>query len=730
MQVVNSSQLKMTTSEADIATTAMPAGAKITQPNYGSQMFRTFATPSNLASTRLYGPLTLTAPVAGVTYAASRDFVDPANGNASISRTCGPVAPAAPTQASAPTSNMVTVAVSAVAGATSYTCGAFVGSATESSRASGSNCTIYGLSASTTYTIKVRASDSEGTGEWSSGLSQTTASNSSGGGGGSSNYVWMTFGSLPTGITKASYSTGTLNTSNSSGSNSAFVDWGNGAFIGSYDYLMGQTISYSHITPSGRDADFGDAGEFTVTDASQMTWYGPANGRMLTFNGQTGPTTWTYAVSDPNADTAPTVSDAVTTNIENACDAESAGSVPKSVRFLSASTAKPLVEIACGASVGITNASNRYFAFIDPTDDSVEIVGSVFSGYDNTFYSTGYVGLSTNPEATGSELAVIAVYSSGEASSTPSASMVYDVVGMRADGTMVAPTALVRPSSVGFSLWPRFSGSSARAYSIAPSVNPTATPSFRFFTFAPGSSAVSEATGTLDSVSAFQNSIDDDVNPSTPNVSVDMSMLRTLGNGSGSSVYFSRIMLPMSPSGAASNAVVKVTISGSSATMVTSPILTTPTASFYFSPTQVSLLNADDTNVYGYGATSASAVDVVTFAKSAISGAVVTPPAPTKANPTMPRVGTAVKVKKTFTIALKSTGGTTAAGHNANGLITTVVSKTAANCSVTAVKHKTTKKVTGYTVLGKKKGTCKVEVKVTGNNSFNAKTQQYTIKVS
>lgn len=103
--------------------------------------------------------------------------------------------------------------------------------------------------------------------------------------------------------------------------------------------------------------------------------------------------------------------------------------------------------------------------------------------------------------------------------------------------------------------------------------------------------------------------------------------------------------------------------------------------------------------------------------------------APAKTNPTFPKIASKVKKGKSITMALSSTRGTTTAGKTAQGLVAKVTSTTKKICTVATVKNKS-KKITGYSVKGVAKGTCKITVAITGNASFNTQSKVLTISVT
>jgi hypothetical protein len=91
-----------------------------------------------------------------------------------------------------------------------------------------------------------------------------------------------------------------------------------------------------------------------------------------------------------------------------------------------------------------------------------------------------------------------------------------------------------------------------------------------------------------------------------------------------------------------------------------------------------------------------------------------------------------VKAKKSVTVKLHASKGTSAKGANSDGLATvvSVASSSKKICSVAKVVNKKTKKITGYTVKGLKAGKCSVVVTITGNSAFNSlkKTMVVTVK--
>jgi hypothetical protein len=98
--------------------------------------------------------------------------------------------------------------------------------------------------------------------------------------------------------------------------------------------------------------------------------------------------------------------------------------------------------------------------------------------------------------------------------------------------------------------------------------------------------------------------------------------------------------------------------------------------------------------------------------------------------PKIPTVANKVKVKKSFTVKLHATKGTSAKGANSDGLVTvvSVAPASKAFCSVTKVVKN--KKITGYTITGLKAGNCSVVVTITGNATFNTITKTTVVKVS
>jgi hypothetical protein len=107
-------------------------------------------------------------------------------------------------------------------------------------------------------------------------------------------------------------------------------------------------------------------------------------------------------------------------------------------------------------------------------------------------------------------------------------------------------------------------------------------------------------------------------------------------------------------------------------------------------------------------------------------------PAVVKKNPKLPTVAKSVKAKKSVTVKLHASKGTSAKGANSDGLATvvSVASSSKKICSVAKVVNKKTKKITGYTVKGLKAGKCSVVVTITGNSAFNSlkKTMVVTVK--
>ncbi len=98
--------------------------------------------------------------------------------------------------------------------------------------------------------------------------------------------------------------------------------------------------------------------------------------------------------------------------------------------------------------------------------------------------------------------------------------------------------------------------------------------------------------------------------------------------------------------------------------------------------------------------------------------------------PKVPTVANKVNVKKSFTVKLHATKGTSAKGANSDGLptVVSVAPASKAFCSVTKVVKN--KKITGYSITGLKAGNCSVVVTITGNGSFNKLTKTTVVKVS
>jgi len=577
---------------------------------------------------------------------------------------------------------------------------------------------------------------------------------SGGGGGGGQPIVFPTFGAAPSGVTLGSPITGFNQlTSTAGGTNLNLLDWSNGAFIGTYVFGSSNTLSLSRVTPSGRDLEFGNQGIFTQEGAYNFGWFGQPNSRKLIFLGGVGLDVG-FATADPSADSAPTLT-TIESGLDTACNSVVSGHAKSGVSILSGPTAKPILEVTClPGGTGSFSAGNRIWVSVDPVNNSVLLLGSVYSSYDGAFYQQSATALSVNPDATGSDVAMARVYASSEVQLDSPSTWVRDLVQIKADGTFVGPETLVFANPItspSLTVWPRMSNGEMGLSSQTISQTPSTTVPFRLFKVNLSTRSVTEASGTVEADTSFQGTFSGN--------QVDQSTFRTVGNGSGSSVYYLRSK--SSESGGVA-AAMRFNISGSTATATTGPVLPTTVGHLGLAGSVGPGISfaADATNVYSYTPTSSSTVVLATFANSAIPEGVippagggtppsvtppaVTPPAVTPPSVTPPSVtppavtppAVTTKPKLPAQALAKALPKTAKAGKPISiaaatkSKVAVKVKVTGSGCKVAPVKDKKKKIVSYKVTMGKKGVTCTVTVTAPATSKVAALTSVTKIKAS
>jgi hypothetical protein len=227
-------------------------------------------------------------PVTNSVYTMAVAIVDNSDGVTSVERACGLAAPSFTIDSATSTYNTIAVSVDQVPGATSYQCVAYnsantvvyTGSLQETSRASGSKCYMYGLTASTAYVVKMKSYSSfEGEGQLSDGVNHTTIANSGGGGGGWVPPSMVTPTLLAPGgasaIAVSSPAEKSMNSAVTINDAARSAAGANGDMF--YYSVAGGIATVVHNTASGADSRFAGTGSVSisnVTSISSVNWTG------------------------------------------------------------------------------------------------------------------------------------------------------------------------------------------------------------------------------------------------------------------------------------------------------------------------------------------------------------------------------------------------------------------------------------------------------------------------
>ncbi len=237
--------------------------------------------PADTQGVKVTGNATVVRPVADSVYTANLAVVDYTDGVTSVARDCGPAAPTFTVDTATSTYSSIALVVDQTPGASSYSCRAYTttgtlvysGYLTEENRAAGQKCTVYALSGSTTYNIKMVANSSfEGSGPESEAVSHTTVA----GGGGYTPPAMVTPElAAPSGSTTIKVTAPALKSMHSAitvtDSSRAYAGANGDVFYGS---AVAGTITVVNNTASGANTKFAGSGKLEITGASTLNSVG------------------------------------------------------------------------------------------------------------------------------------------------------------------------------------------------------------------------------------------------------------------------------------------------------------------------------------------------------------------------------------------------------------------------------------------------------------------------